>query len=600
MKSTVAKVLVRFLEQAGVEIVAGYNGHGNWAMLDAVEHESRIRGIKTNAEDAAVHLADGYWRMRRKPPLPAVLTTVGPGNMNICAALANAFYESSAMLILAGAGPTQWFDKGCFEECYRYGPEEFTRVVKPICKKAALVTRPDTALETVVRAYKEAISCRPGPVLVQVPFDIQHTEIEIGSIPAAGPWTHIHPPGPSPLALERAAGLLKESARPLILVGSGIHNALAHEALRSFAEEFQIPVGTSFSGKGALSESHPLSLGVLDPSGSGHGFRAARACDLLIAVGVRFHDFNTLAWNMYPIPESTRLVHIDVDPIELSRNYPSEVAMVADGRLAIEGLAEAARRLRVVPDKHNPWIEALESWRREWLAQVDGLAKSDKAPLSNARVLADVSVAIAEVDPETSVLFDTGNLLLFAPAFFSARSRFVATNNGHFARMGWACAGALGASLGNPGHPALSIVGDGSFLMCGLSITTACEYGIPAVWVILNNRTIGIEREAMEVLYGRSSFCDTRIQKTGRPWSPDYVKLAESIGVAGRKISKPRDLKPALKAALAAGEPFVLDVEIDPADSGYRNALLPIPMRWDQRPLMSPEEWAKTLFPADG
>ncbi len=372
MKLTVAKAIVRFLEQAGVEIAAGYNGHGNWALLDAVEHESKIRGIKTNAEDAAVHLADGYWRVRRRPPLPVVFTTVGPGNMNICAALANAFYESSAMLIIAGAGPTQWFDKGCFEECYRYGPEEFTRVVKPICKKAALVTRPDTALETVVRAYKEAVSGRPGPVLVQIPFDIQHTEIEIESIPEAVPWTHIHPPGPSPVALDKAAGLIKESVRPLILVGSGIHNALAHDALRVFAEEFQIPVGTSFSGKGALSEAHPLSLGVLDPSGTGQGFRAARECDLLIGVGVRFHDFNTLAWNMYPIPESTKLVHIDVDPIELSRNYPSEVAMIADGRLALEGLARTARKERVDPEKHKPWLDELAVWRKEWLAQIDG------------------------------------------------------------------------------------------------------------------------------------------------------------------------------------------------------------------------------------
>ena len=597
MRLSVAKAVVRFLEQAGVEIATGYNGHGNWALLDAVEHESRIRGIKTTAEDAAVHVADVYWRMRRQAPLPAVFTTVGPGNMNICSALANAFYESSAMLIIAGAGPTQWFDKGCFEECYRYGPEEFTQVVKPICKKAALVTRPDTALETVVRAYKEAISGRPGPVVVQIPFDIQHTEIEIESIPEAEPWTRIHPPGPSPLALARAAGLLKESDHPLVLVGSGIHNALAHDALRLFAEEFQVPVGTSFSGKGALSEAHSLSVGVIDPSGTGHGFRAAQGCDLLIAVGVRFHDFNTLAWNMYTIPGSTKLVHIDVDPIELSRNYPSEVAMVADARLALEGLAKAARRQGVVPDKHRPWLDKIETWKRAWLAQVDGLIKSDAAPLSNARVLADVSQAIAETDPETSVLLDTGNLLLFGPAFLSAPSRFVATNNGHFARMGWGCAGALGAKLGNPDHPVLSIVGDGSFMMCGLSIVTAYEYGIPAIWVILNNRTIGIEREAMDVIYGRSSFCDTRHRETGEPWSPDYVKLADSIGIGGKKITRPDELKPAVKTALQGSEPVVLDVDIDPADAGYRNALLPIPIRWDQKPVMSPEEWAKSVLP---
>ncbi len=588
MKLTVARAIAGFLEKAGVEIAPGYNGHGNWALLDAIEHETNIRGIKTTVEDAAVHMADCYWRMRRRPPLPVVLTTVGPGNMNICAALANAFYESSAMLVIAGAGPTQWFDKGSFEECYRYGPEEFTQVVKPICKKAALVTRPDTALETVVRAYKEALSGRPGPTLVQIPFDIQHTEIELESIPDARSWTHISPPGPDPAALEEAARLLKQSARPLILVGSGVHNALGHDQLRAFAEEFRIPVGTSFSGKGALDEEHPLSVGVIDPSGTGHGYQAARECDLLIAVGARFHDFNTLAWNMYRIPEPTKLVHIDVDPAELSRNYPSEVAMVADAKLALEGLADAAREQKISSEKHKPWLEELARWKKSWLAEIRERIDAGAAPLSNARLLAEASDVIAETDAETSVLFDTGNLLLFAPAFFTARSRFLATNNAHFARMGWSCAGVLGAKLGNPSHPAVAFVGDGSFMMSGLSIATAHECGIPAVWVVLNNRTIGIEREAMEAIYGRASFCDSRIVETGEAWSPDYVKLAESIGISGERVSRPDALKPALKSALERNEPVVLDVQVNPADEGYRLAILPIPMRWEQGPVVQP------------
>ncbi len=583
---TVAKAIARFLEGAGVEVAFGYNGHGNWALLDAIEHDTRIRGIKTNVEDAAVHMADCFWRMRRRPPLPVVLTTVGPGNMNICAALANAFYESSAVLVLAGAGPTQWFDKGCFEECYRYGPEEFIQVVKPICKKAALVTRPDTAVEIVVRAYKEALSGRPGPTLVQIPFDIQHTEIETPSIPDVDLWTRIVPPGPSLAALGQAVDLLNTSARPLVLAGSGVHNASAHEEAAAFAEEFQVPVGASFSAKGVLNEEHPLSLGVIDPSGTGHGYAAARECDLLIAVGCRFHDFNTLAWNMYRIPGPTRLVHIDIDPAELSRNYPSDVAMVSDAKLALQGLIDLARNKKVDPQKHLPWLEKIKGWKDAWLSEISGRAKSDSVPLSNARTLSECSEIVAEVDPQTSVLFDTGNLLLFAPAFFSARSRFVATNNAHFARMGWSCSGVLGAKLANPEHPAVAFIGDGSFMMSGLALATAYEQQIPAVWVILNNRTIGIEREAMEVLYGRASFCDSRIAATGESWSPDYVKLAGSMGIGGSVVSKPEELKPAFTNALKGKEPFVLDVHVDPAEEGYRLGILPIPMRWEQAPLL--------------
>ncbi len=137
-------------------------------------------------------------------------------------------------------------------------------------------------------------------------------------------------------------------------------------------------------------------------------------------------------------------------------------------------------------------------------------------------------------------------------------------------------------------------------MMCGLSIATAHEYGIPAVWIVLNNRTIGIEREAMEAFYGRASFCDNRIEKSGEPWSPDYVKLAEAVGIEGRKITRPADLREALKAGLEGNAPLVLDVDVDPSDPGYRNGILPLPVRWDQRPVMDPEEWAKFLTLPEG
>ena len=394
MKMNVAKTVVKFLEKAGVEVAFGYNGHGNWAMLDAIEHESTIRGIKANAEDTAVHMADCYWRMRRRGPLPVVLTTVGPGNMNICAAMANAFYESSAMLILAGAGPTQWIDKGCFEECYRYGPEELIQVIKPICKKAALVTRPDTALEIVVRAYKEALSGRPGPVVVQLPFDIQHTDIELEDIPAPDLWTHIHQPGPDPAAIARATEIIKQAERPLLLAGSGVLNAGAAGALMELAEAHQIPVGSTFSGKGAFPENHPLSVGTIDPSGVRHGYQAARECDVLIAAGARFHDFNTLAWCLYQIPGPTRLIHMDIDPIELSRNYPSDVALVTDARLGLEALNQGLSDAGLKSDGYGPWRAQIDEWRANWKSEAAAKISDEGTLLSNARILRDAAEVI--------------------------------------------------------------------------------------------------------------------------------------------------------------------------------------------------------------
>jgi acetolactate synthase-1/2/3 large subunit len=585
MNTNVARAVVTFLEKAGVEVAFGYNGHGNWALLDAIEHESTIRGIKTNAEDTAVHMADCYWRMRRSAPLPVVLTTVGPGNMNICSAMANAFYESSAMLILAGAGPTQWVDRGSFEECYRYGPEEFIQIVKPICKKAVMVIRPDTALDIIVRAYKEAITGRPGPVLVQIPFDIQHTMIDVDEIPPAELWTHIHQPGPDPAGIEKAASILKQARRPLLLAGSGVHNAGASQALMRLAETYQIPVGTTFSGKGAFPETHALSLGTIDPCGTRHGYQAAANCDVIIAVGARFHDFNTSAWNMYRIPAQTTLIHIDVDAIELSRNYPAAVAIISDARLGLDALTEAFGNAKLRASAFEEWRKQIAAWRADWVKEAQALTTKGGALISYARLLNDASEVVEEVDAETSVIFDTGNLLLTAPAFFRASSVFVATNNGHFARMGWSCGGALGAQLANPKHPSLAFTGDGSFMMTGLAISTAVEYDIPAVWIILNNRTLCIECEAMKMLYGRSAFCDSKFEKTGAPYAPDYVKMAESIGVKGRKVTSPDEFRPALKEALQSGVPFILDVDVDPVDKGHMLDVTPLPIDWNRKTL---------------
>jgi acetolactate synthase-1/2/3 large subunit len=434
----------------------------------------------------------------------------------------------------------------------------------------------------VVRAYKEALSGRPGPVVVQIPFDIQHTEIELDDIPDADLWTHIHPPGPDPAAIARAVERIQRAERPLLLAGSGVLNAGATTALKALAETFQIPVGTTFSGKGAFPDTHPLSVGTIDPSGTRHGFQAARECDLLIGVGTRFQDFNTLAWCLYQIPGPTGLIHMDIDPIELSRNYPADVALITDARLGLEALHRGLADTGMEADGYEPWRDRINEWRGEWLRERGGKGSDEAAPLSNARLLLDAAEAVREVDPETSVLFDTGNLLLFAPAFFDASSAHVATNNGHFARMGWSCGGGLGAKLANPEHPSLAIIGDGSFMMTGLAIATAREYNIPVVWVILNNRTIGIEREAMEAFYGRTSFCDSQLVETGESWSPDYVKMAESLGVNGRKITAPVDFKPALKEALQSDAPFVLDVDVNPTEEGYRMAILPIPTDWRQ------------------
>ena len=336
-RMTAAQAVAHFLQRVGTKRYYLYNGHANWGLLDALEYEAKIPGIRMRHEIHAIHAADIEWRMRRELPLPVTCTTVGPGNFNTIPGIAEAFYDSTPMLCLMADGPTKWYGRGGIQEVYRYGDDEFTQLFKNITKGAFTTYRPDTALRTVMRAYKTAITGRPGPVVVYMPLDVQNTEIEV-ELPSRrelADWLFPHPPGPDPDAVAAAVGLLAKARRPLLYTSSGVLNAHAWDELRAFAEATQVPVATTFGGKGGIPEDHPLSLGVCDRSGTGHAVKAAQEADLVIGVGVRFNDLNTAGWTIFDIPGKTTLVHVDIDPGEINRVYPARVGMVSDARSAL-------------------------------------------------------------------------------------------------------------------------------------------------------------------------------------------------------------------------------------------------------------------------
>jgi acetolactate synthase-1/2/3 large subunit len=568
---TVARALATLLERMGTEYVFGVNGHGNWALLDAVVHETSIAGIPARAEDHALQMADGYWRMKRQAPLAVVVTSVGPGNMNILPALATAFYESVALVVLAGGGSTHWFDRGGIEEAYRYAPEEWIQVVKPVCKKAVLVNRPDTAVDMLLRAYQAAITGRPGPVILQVPFDIQHTLID-DALPDPLPRLRVRPPAPDPAGVHEAALLVAGAARPLVVVGSGVANARAWEELLAFAERAQAPVAITATGKGAFPETHPLCLGSIGRAGTGHANEAARRADVVVAAGTHLSDVDTGGWTLFDVPGRTRLIHLDIDATELGRAYPADVALTCDARL---GLAALAAALPGPPDRSG-WLAELGEIRTRWEASVASQRTSDLSPLHYARICSDAGEVVAAVDPEMPVLFDTGHLLSFAPPFLRATSRNVA-HCGFYHRMGWSASALLGASLARGRSRALALIGDGSFLMGGVAVATAVEQDLPLTWVVLNNRSLQIERELMVRAYGREAFCDYRLARTGELWNPDLCQWARAMGAAATKVTQAKEFAPALRRALESGRPHVVDVDVNLEVEGYRSVWYPYP-----------------------
>lgn len=580
--------IVQALEAVGTDIVFGYNGHGNWALLDSFEYESNIKGVVCRTEDQAVHLADGYFRSRPKGPIPIVATSVGPGNMNIAPALANAFFESSAMVVLAGGGPTHWLDRGGIEEFYRYGPDEWIQTVKTYTKKALMITRPDTAVDMILRAYKEAITGRPGPVVIQIPFDIQHSQTVAPDISTARRLVSIRTPGPDKSAIEEAAALISKAERPLLFVGHGAQIADALDELAALVDGFEIPVATTTMGKGAYPENKALSVGVIGRSGAENANKAAKECDLLIAVGTHFSDIDTGGWSVFDIPGKTKLIHIEIDHTEIARVYPTDIGIFADPKPTLAALVEELGKAKLSGAGWSGWRDTLAGWRDEW-RKVSVPLTEPTAPLSYGFLCKTVSDVVNERYPEASICVDTGHLLSFVPPFFDTR-RPNFYHCGFFHRMGWSLPAALGAKFRKPDQPAIALIGDGSFVFTNTTLATAYEYDLPVIAVVLNNGTLQIERELMERKYGRHAYVDYTRRKTGEMWGPDYCKIAEAMGADAVKVTRPEDLGPALIKAVESGRSAVLDVEIDSRAPGYRSVWYPYPGDfWKSREELSAE-----------
>jgi acetolactate synthase-1/2/3 large subunit len=443
-------------------------------------------------------------------------------------------------------------------------------------------------LYQLILAYKEAATGRPGPVVVYLPMDIINTEIEC-EIPDWTPWIRILPPAPNPEAISRTVQLIRDAKRPFCFVSTGVNNARAWEELRRFAEATQMPVATSIGAKGALPEDDPLSLGVCDRAGTGQAVYAASQCDLLIGVGTHFNDLNTAGWSFYDIPKKQRLIHIDIDASELGRIYPTEVAIHADAREALRAITEAWNQGGYARKNVQSWLGNIAEERRKWEAEVkEPLRKSDLVPLHYARIVADASEVINAFDPETALLFDTGMVMNFMSAFLKINHPYFATCNQQFGQMGFAVPAMVGARLARPEHPVVAFSGDQSFVMTGMSLCTATEYGVPGVVVLLNNKTIQAEVEGAKAKFGRTFGDHYRIEATGELWNPDFQLIAKAMRAEVLTVGKPSEFKPALKSALETGRLCVIDVDTDRTQKRYSVPLIaklgtmPFPYRWNE------------------
>lgn len=580
-----AEIIVEYLIKEGVPYAFGLCGHGIIGLLDALyDYRDRIRTISVHHEAAAGFMADAYFRVAHRPVV--TFTSCGPGSTSLLVAAGSALMDSSAFLAITGNIPTSQFGRAPFQELGRHYQADFPTAMRPYVKRSFQATRPDQLPVMLRQAFAAMLTGRPGPVQLDVPLDlfVEAADVEV---PDPELWrAGLHPrPGASSEEVDRALDLLMAAERPVIVAGHGVELADATDSLSRVAGTFLLPVVNTPLGKGTFDMRHPLSLGTIGRNGTYPANQAARNADVVLALGTRFDDRTTSSWlpgYTFSIPPA-RLIHVDIDPQELGRNYPPTLGIIADAGIFLDQLHWRGLE-RGWPDRlnHRPWLDRIQDWKRVWEERVAPRRTSDAVPIRPERLLAD----LRRVLPEDGILLaDVGLHHNWVVQEWVAYGPRTVLQSWGFAAMGFGVCGALGAKLAAPDRPVVAVVGDGGFLMYAGAVATAVEYDIPVVWVVWNNAGYVSIRDQQFGYFGagRELATSFRLERTGELFSPDYAALARSMGAEGTVIERPADITPALEAAIRSRRPWVLDVRVD------REARPPATGSWALPPLPHPE-----------
>ena len=557
------QIIVDYLIQENVSHVFGLCGHGNIGFIDALyERNKEITSYSVRHESIAGFMADVYYRVAGRPT--ATFTSCGPGSANIPISLANAYFDSVPYLAITGNIPTTQFNRGAFQETYRHYQADFPAVVRPFCKRVFQPTRAEQVPLFMRQAWKTMVTGRPGPVVLDVPFDIFKEEADI-EMPLAKDWNaNISCRcGADPEGVRKALDMLLEAKRPVIIVGQGVKYAAATDELRRLAERLQVPVVFSSSGMGSLDRDHPLALGLIARNGTYQANHAARQADVLLAVGVRFDDRTSSSWlpgYSFNIPP-TKLIHVDIDPDEIARNYPVALGLMADAKTFLrQVLGELDLRKAQLPAARKAWLADIERWRKEWEEWTAPGYRADTTPIHPQRAAHEIDKALPD---DAIVVSDVGVHHNWLLQFRRARNAQSLIGSMGFGAMGFGVAGVLGAAIAAPSRPCVSVCGDGAFLMHAGVMATAVEYNIPAVWVIWNNYAFasirGLQRGYLD---GRELVTDFKKPETREPYNPDFAAMARAANIDGVRVETASELGEAVEAAVEARKSCVIDANI--------------------------------------
>ena len=532
MEITGAEIVVRCLQEEGVEHVFGYPGGAVLYIYDAIFNQERIKHILVRHEQAAVHAADAYSRSTQK--VGVCLVTSGPGVTNAVTGIATAYMDSVPMVVITGQVPTHAIGEDAFQECDTVG------ITRPCVKHNFLVKDVKDLASTIRKAFHIANSGRPGPVLVDIPKDVSRNKCRFDypktvSMRSYNPVTRGHQG-----QLKKAVNLILGAERPMIYTGGGIILANASDQLNRLGEMLGFPVTNTLMGLGGFRASDPKFVGMPGMHGTYEANMAMQHCDVLVAIGTRFDD--RVIGNPKHFAQSPhRIIHVDIDPSSISKRVKVDVPIVGDVRETLDDLLGLLEEAFAAGHKTNTqavqaWWKQIDEWRKRECLKY---RPSDTAIKPQAVI--ETLWKITKGD--AFVTSDVGQHQMWAAQYyrFDKPRRWI--NSGGLGTMGVGLPYAMGVLMANPGAQVACITGEGSIQMCIQELSTCKQYNLPVKIVNLNNRYLGMVRQWQQIEYG------SRYSHSYMDALPDFVALAEAYGHVGIRVDKPADVEPALRDA---------------------------------------------------
>lgn len=540
---TGAQIIWECLLREGVTTVFGYPGGAILPAYDAML-DYPIHHVLTRHEQGAAHAADGYARASGK--IGVAIATSGPGATNLVTGIATAMLDSSPIVCLTGQVGTTVLGTDAFQEV------DITGVTLPITKHNYLVMRVQELAATLREAFHVARAGRPGPVLIDIPKDVQNAQCEF--VYPEEPLAFPRRPLPMQLPaeqLERAVEMLDQAERPVILAGRGVLHSGAAQQLREFAERTQMPVALTLLGLGVFPRQHPLCLGMVGMHGEAYANRAVQHADLLIAFGMRFDD--RVTGNLKTFAKTAKKIHVEIDRSEIAKNVHVDLPLLGDVRAVLEQLIP-----RVETKPREAWHAQIAEWRREAEAR-DILRQAETEGLVPAHVMHDLWQA---TEGQAIVVSDVGQNQMWEAQYYRHDEPRTLITSGGLGTMGFALPAAIGAKFARPEAEVWVVAGDGGFQMTQAELATLVQERLKINIAIINNGFLGMVRQWQQLFYARR-YAATPIS------SPDFVKLADAHGIAALRVTRREEVIPAVQSARANPGPVLIDFRVQQEDCVY-------------------------------